>query len=424
MTTETLYQIYLSCAVVSTDTRNITPGSLFFALKGANFNGNAFAAQALTKGASHAVVDEAAFATDERFLLVDDVLKTLQNLARHHRRQLSVPVIAMTGSNGKTTTKELIHRVLSAKYKTYSTRGNLNNYIGLPLTLLSVGREIEMVVLEMGSNRLGDIEELAGICEPTHGLITNIGKAHLEGFGGFEGVKKGEGELYDYFVRHGGTVFANAQNPVLQQMLADRQLSAIGYPPVGCELTESAPNVVYRDAAGHITETNLPGRHNFENIAAALCIGQHFGVPAVQANAAAGGYVPENNRSQTIEKGTNTILLDAYNANPTSMLASLDYFAALPAGRKVVILGDMAELGEYAAGEHRTIGAMTARAGFDKVLLCGPLMQNAVAPNPDAYYFIDKFSLNNWLTDNKLENSHILIKGSRRMALETLVELL
>ena len=424
MNTETLYQIYLSCAVVSTDTRNITPGSLFFALKGANFNGNAFAAQALAKGASHAVVDEAAFATDERFLLVDDVLKTLQNLARHHRRQLSVPVIAMTGSNGKTTTKELIHRVLSAKYKTYSTRGNLNNYIGLPLTLLSVGRESEIVVLEMGSNRPGDIEELADICEPTHGLITNIGKAHLEGFGGFEGVKKGEGELYDYFERHGGTVFANAQNPDLQQMLAERGLLAINYPPVDCELVASAPNVVYRDAAGHVTETNLPGRHNFENIAAALCIGGHFGVPAAQANQAVGGYVPENNRSQTIAKGMNTILLDAYNANPTSMLASLEYFAALEADKKVVILGDMAELGEYGAEEHALMGKMVARGKFDKVLLCGPLMQNAVAANPEAYYFIDKFSLNNWLTDNKLENAHILIKGSRRMALETLVELL
>lgn len=424
MTTETLYQIYLSCAVVSTDTRNITPGALFFALKGANFNGNAFAAQALTKGASHAVVDEAAFVADGRFLLVDNVLKTLQDLARHHRRQLPVPVIAMTGSNGKTTTKELIQRVLSAKYKTYATRGNLNNHIGLPLTLLAVGAETEMVVLEMGSNRPGDIAELASICEPTHGLITNIGKAHLEGFGGFEGVKKGEGELYDYFRQHGGTVFANVQNPVLQQMLAERGLAATGYPTAGCTLVSSAPNVVYRDAQGNLAETHLPGRHNFENIAAALCIGAHFGVPAAQANAAVAGYVPQNNRSQTITKGTNTILLDAYNANPTSMLASLEYFAALEAGKKIVILGDMAELGEYGAHEHYLMGESSKRGGFDKVLLCGPLMQNAVAANPDAYYFIDKFSLNNWLTDNKIANAHILIKGSRRMALETLVDLL
>nr|MCU0354418.1 UDP-N-acetylmuramoyl-tripeptide--D-alanyl-D-alanine ligase [Cytophagales bacterium] len=349
MKIETLYEKYRLSGIVSTDTRKITPGSMFFALKGANFNGNAFAAEALGKGAAYAVVDEPAYATDDRFLLVDNALRALQDLARHHRRQLTVPVFAMTGSNGKTTTKELIQRVLGAKFRTYATRGNLNNYIGLPLTLLSVPADTEIIVLEMGSNRIGDIAELAAICEPTHGLITNIGKAHLEGFGGLEGVKRGEGELYDWFAQHGGVVFANSQNEILREMLAERHLTAVAYPAPGdflhCTLESFAPVVVYRDENGQRVETHLPGKHNFENIAAALCVGKHFGVPAPEANTAVAGYVSENNRSQTVRRGTNTVLLDAYNANPTSMQASLEYFAALDVPNKVVILGDMAELG-------------------------------------------------------------------------------
>jgi len=428
MNIATLYKKYLSCRNVSTDTRKITPDSLFLALKGANFNGNSFAADALSKGARYAVIDEVAYATDDRFILVDDALKALQALARHHRRQLSVPVIAMTGSNGKTTTKELIQRVLAQKYKVYATQGNLNNYIGLPLTLLAITSDIEIVVLEMGSNQLGDIEELAGICEPTHGLITNIGKAHLEGFGGLEGVKKGEGELYDYFKANPGTVFANSQNPILHEMRAERNLEAVTYPSendfLHCELIAFAPDVIYRDEDGNTVHTHLPGRHNFENIAAALCIGKHFGVPAAAANEAVSNYVSQNNRSQFTRKGTNTILLDAYNANPTSMQASLEYFAALNVAPKIVVLGDMAELGQESADEHRLIGEVVAQGKFDKILLCGKMMQHAVAANPKAYYFIDKFSLNNWLLDNKIENAHILIKGSRSMAMETLVDLL
>ncbi len=401
---------------------------MYFALKGANFNGNTFAAEALSKGARYAVVDEAHYAIDDRFLLVDNVLKALQDLARHHRQQLSIPVFAMTGSNGKTTTKELIQRVLAKKYKVFATQGNLNNYIGLPLTLLSIPQGTELLVLEMGSNRIGDIEELAGICQPTHGLITNIGKAHLEGFGGLEGVKKGEGELYDYFKTHTGTLFANSQNEILREMLAERGLQAVLFPAADdflhCELVEFAPDVIYRDEEGHTVATHLPGKHNFENIAAALCIGKHFGVPLVQANEAVQGYVSQNNRSQVLQKGSNTILLDAYNANPTSMQASLEYFAALKADKKIVVLGDMAELGEESADEHRLIGEVAAKGNFDKLLLCGTLMQNAVAANPKAYYFIDKFSLNNWLMDHAFENTHFLIKGSRSMAMETIVQFL
>lgn len=424
MDIESLYQKYLLCGNVSTDTRKITPESIFFALKGANFNGNAFAAAALEKGAAYAVIDEPEYATDNRYILTPNVLKTLQDLAQHHRRQLSIPIIAMTGSNGKTTTKELIYRVLSKKYSTYATQGNLNNYIGLPLTLLSIPTGTEIVVLEMGSNQLGDIQELVTICEPTHGLITNIGKAHLEGFGGIEGVKKGEGELYDYFTTHTGIIFAHTQNPILLEMLTERNLTAVAYPIAGHELVAFAPDVIYRDAEQNIVHTHLPGKHNFENIAAALCIGKQFGVSLTDANEAISGYVSQNNRSQVVQKGSNTILLDAYNANPTSMQASLEYFAALEIPNKVVILGDMAELGDESAIEHQNIGQVVAKGNFNTVLLCGKMMQNAVAANPKAFYFIDKFSLNNWLTDHKIENAHILLKGSRSMTMETLLDLL
>ncbi|MDJ1502370.1 UDP-N-acetylmuramoyl-tripeptide--D-alanyl-D-alanine ligase [Xanthocytophaga agilis] len=428
MNIETLYQKYLQCNAVSTDTRKITPDSLFFALKGGNFNGNTFAADAISKGAKFAVVDEDQYALNDRYILVDNALKALQELARYHRQQLSVPIIAMTGSNGKTTTKELIQRVLAKKYSVYATQGNLNNYIGLPLTLLSIPKDTEIVVLEMGSNQIGDINELTTICEPTHGLITNIGKAHLEGFGGLEGVKQGEGELYDYFKTHSGTIFANSQNTILQEMLANRSLQAVMYPSADdflhCQLLEFAPNVVYQDEDGEIVRTHLPGKHNFENIAAALCIGKYFGVPLPLANEAISGYISQNNRSQVLQKGSNTILLDAYNANPTSMQASLEYFAALKADHKIVILGDMAELGEESAQEHLHIGEVAGKGKFDKILLCGKLMQNAIVGAPDAYYFIDKFSLNNWLMDYKFENTHFLIKGSRSMAMETVVQFL
>jgi UDP-N-acetylmuramoyl-tripeptide--D-alanyl-D-alanine ligase len=426
---EDLYKVYLASKNVSTDTRKITPGSLFFALKGDRFNGNTFAKQALEAGASYAVVDEKAYAADDRYILVEDSLKALQQLANYHRRQLSIPFIGITGSNGKTTTKELINAVLSKKYRTYATKGNLNNHIGVPLTVLSVTSDIEIAIIEMGANKVGDIEELVTICEPTHGIITNIGKAHLEGFGGTEGVKRGKGELYDFLQFRNGVVFVNSLNETLQQMVEARYFGEIvHYPRVGdylsCELLAASPFVKYRSENGEIVETQLSGAHNFENIAAALCIGKYFEVNADAANMAVSGYLSENNRSQVVKKGSNTIFLDAYNANPTSMQASLEYFMTVQAPNKVVILGDMFELGAESEAEHRKIGEVVARGHFDKVLLCGKRMQAAVAANPKALYFIDKFSLNNWLQENKLYNAQILIKGSRGMGLETIVDLL
>jgi UDP-N-acetylmuramoyl-tripeptide--D-alanyl-D-alanine ligase len=426
---ENLYKAYLSCKNVSTDTRKITPGSLFIALKGDRFNGNTFAQQALAAGAHYAVVDESQYATDERCILVKDSLKALQQLANYHRRQLTIPFIGITGSNGKTTTKELINAVLSKRYRTYATRGNLNNHIGVPLTVLSITTDTEIAIIEMGANKVGDIQELVSICEPTHGIITNVGKAHLEGFGGVEGVKRGKGELYDFLQFRNGVVFVNSLNDTLQQMIQARYFGEIvHYPKVGdyfsCELLVATPFVKYRSENGEVVETQLSGAHNFENIAAALCIGKYFDVAADDANMAISGYLAENNRSQVVKKGSNSIFLDAYNANPTSMQASLEYFMTVQAPNKIVVLGDMFELGEESEEEHRKIGEVVARGHFDKVLLCGKRMQAAVAANPKALYFPDKFSLNNWLLENKLFNAQILIKGSRGMGLETIVDLL
>lgn len=426
---EKLYHQYISCTGVSTDTRKIGLNSMFFALKGDRFNGNAFAQEALNKGAKYVVIDEAEYQVSEQCILVEDVLYALQQLANYHRKQLGIPVVGLTGSNGKTTTKELINVVLSRKFKTYATKGNLNNHIGVPLTLLAITKEVEIAIIEMGANHQGEIRLLSSICEPSHGLITNVGKAHLEGFGGVEGVKKGKGELYDFLQSNGGVVFVNSKNETLQQMASSRSFKeVVTYPQpgdfYGCELKASSPVIVYTDEKGNTVETHLSGTHNFENMAAALCIGKYFGVEAQQANEAVSGYIAENNRSQLMQKGSNTILLDAYNANPTSMQASLEHFMTVQATNKVVILGDMFELGEESEAEHRRIGEVVAKGNFDKVLLCGKQMQAAVEANPKAYYFIDKFSLNNWLYDNKFQHSHILIKGSRGMGLESVVELL
>lgn len=426
---EKLYNIYLNSRTISTDTRKITPGSVFFALKGERFNGNSFARQALEAGASYVVIDEAEYAADEKYILVENVLQTLQQLANYHRRQLTIPFIGITGSNGKTTTKELINAVLSRKYKTYATRGNLNNHIGVPLTLLAITNEIEIAIIEMGANKVGDIAELVSICEPTHGLITNIGRAHLEGFGGIEGVKKGKGELYDFLQFRNGVVFVNALNETLENMIRTRYFGEIvHYPRVGdfmaCEMLSSSPFVTYRSENGDMIQTHLSGAHNFENIATALCVGKYFEVSAEEANLAVSGYISDNNRSQIVNKGSNTVYLDAYNANPTSMQASLEHFMTIEASNKVVILGDMFELGEESETEHRNIGRVVAKGNFTKVLLCGKRMQAAVEANPQAYYFLDKFSLNNWLQENKIENAQILVKGSRGMGLETILDLL
>jgi UDP-N-acetylmuramoyl-tripeptide--D-alanyl-D-alanine ligase len=431
ITLEALYSLYIKHPVVSTDTRKIAPGSLFFALKGDTFDGNAFAKKALEEGASYVVVDDPAVVSDERYLLVDDVLATLQDLARHHRSTWSCPIIALTGSNGKTTTKELIAAVLSKKYRTYATQGNLNNHIGVPLTLLAVnGAEYDMVVVEMGANHQQEIALLSSIAQPTHGLITNIGKAHLEGFGGLAGVRKGKGELYDYLAKKKRIVFVNAQNDTLMEMVSKKHSfgEIVFYrsenSPVNPRLIEESPFVIYEDTQKQTVVTHLPGQYNFDNICAALAVGHYFGVDETDAHCAISNYLPDNNRSQVFHKGTNTITLDAYNANPTSMHAALENFIKSEAPRKMVILGDMLELGEETEAEHLALGNLVAQGNFDLVILAGKLMQHALPALPMAYYFPDKFSLHNWVMDNPQSDTHILIKGSRGIGLESIVQFL
>lgn len=421
-----LYKKFKASNGISTDTRKINEGVMFFALKGDKFNANSFAQEALSKGAKYVVIDEAEYATDERCILVGDVLYTLQKLANYHRQQLSIPFVGMTGSNGKTTSKELVAAVLSKKFKTYYTKGNLNNHIGVPLTLLGIDESYEIAVVEMGANHQGEIRDLCSICEPTHGFITNVGKAHLEGFGGVEGVKKGKGELYDFLAKSGGTVFVNAKSTALLEMSAQRKFKERHDYLSDDEVVmlQDSPVVIF-SANGTQFETHLPGSYNFENIAAALAIGKYFGVSAELANEAVSEYNPDNNRSQIVEKGTNSILLDAYNANPSSMSASIQNFINLKTDKKkVVILGDMFELGEEGPAEHRLIGELVAKGNFDLVVLFGELMTNALEFLPNAFYFSDKFSLHNWLIDKQLTESYILIKGSRGVSLETVVQFL
>ncbi|MDF7816417.1 UDP-N-acetylmuramoyl-tripeptide--D-alanyl-D-alanine ligase [Runella sp. MFBS21] len=424
MTIPHLYDYFLTCRGVSTDTRQITQDCLFVALKGDKFDGNAYAKDALEKGAKYAIVDNPAVAVDNRYLLVKDSLEALQQLAHHHRSLLSIPIVGLTGSNGKTTTKELIATVLAKKYKTYATKGNFNNHIGVPLTLLAIDSSYEIAVVEMGANHQKEIALLSSIAAPTHGLITNIGKAHLEGFGGIEGVRKGKGELYDWLAKSGGTVFINASNTTLTEMAQERTFkTCIKYllDEDAPQMIEDAPLVVFKDTQGTIIQTHLTGKYNFENIAAALAIGSYFGVSSQDANQAVADYNPTNNRSQIVQKGSNTIIMDAYNANPSSMAAAIENFGKLKAQRKVVILGDMLELGEESPEEHLALGKLIAQQKFDLVILAGKLMQDALPALPKAYYFPDKFSLHNWIVDHPQQDTHVLIKGSRGMGLETVV---
>ncbi len=426
MSIEAIYQLFSASAGVCTDTRQIRPGVLFFALRGASFNGNEFAAAALKQGASYAIIDDENHKVNNRCVLVQDALACLQELARYHRRRFSIPFIAVTGSNGKTTTKELICSVLATTYKTYATKGNLNNHIGIPLTLLSIKEDAEIAIIEMGANHQKEIESYCRIAEPTHGIITNIGKAHLEGFGGLEGVKKGKGELYAYLKSGGGIAFINSANPLLMDI--ERPAQAVFYPQANdyyaCTLTETNPYIRFSAANGDDIQTQLIGRYNFDNIAAALCIARYFAVPDAAANRAISLYVPDNNRSQVIRQGTNTVLLDAYNANPSSMQAALENFASLPSSGKVVILGDMFELGEESEAEHERLGRLVCEKKFDTVLLCGTHMARALKTCPEALYFTDRPTLENYLSTVSFTEAQILIKGSRGMGLEKLLSLL
>lgn len=358
--TEELYKIFLRHPNVITDSRKIEAGCLFFALKGERFNGNSFAADAIEKGAAFAIIDEPEFAIGEQFILVENVLEALQGMANFHRKQFQIPVIGITGSNGKTTTKELIYEVLSSHYPTHYTMGNFNNHIGLPLTLLKMQKGTEVAVIEMGANHVGEIEFLCKIAEPTHGLITNIGKAHLEGFGGIEGVKKGKSELYRFLEKNDGTAFVNLEELFLEE-LAKGLEHRIFYKksdkpnpiaaPAETKLLTTHPfvRVAFLNEFAEILEvqSQLSGNYNFNNIMTAITVGRYFKVPSQKIKAAIENYVPSNNRSQVLEKDGNTYILDAYNANPSSMQRSLENFSKMEGQSKIAILGDMLELGEY-----------------------------------------------------------------------------
>lgn len=424
MEIDLIYSKFLETTGVCTDTRKILPGCMFFALKGPNFNANSMAAAALNSGAKYAVIDDEKYKEGDSYILTEDVLATLQHLANFHRKKLGIPILAITGSNGKTTTKELIHAALKTKFKTYATLGNLNNHIGVPLTLLAMDKQVEIGIVEMGANHQKEIESYCMIAEPTHGLITNIGKAHLEGFGGIEGVKKGKGELYTYLTAKGGIIFKNSNDETLKTIPSGG--NAITYPKADdflqCTLLEEVPFVVFKGENQKTYTTHLTGKYNFENIAAALCIAKFFGVPDDQANEAIALYDPQNNRSQIITKGSNTILLDAYNANPSSMKAAIENFAKLSSNNKILILGDMFELGNESSKEHEELGSFLKGLNFGNILFCGKEMANAKKTYPQAEYFENRALLEAWLKKNPIGKSNILIKGSRGMGLEKIVD--
>jgi UDP-N-acetylmuramoyl-tripeptide--D-alanyl-D-alanine ligase len=432
-TIEHLYQLYLQHPVISTDTRKIAAGSLFFALKGDKFDANTFAQKALTTGAAYVIIDNAEYQINEKCLLVDDVLTTLQNLARYHRRQLTIPVIGLTGTNGKTTTKELINAVMSQHFKTLATQGNLNNHIGVPLTVLSINNTHQMAVIEMGANHQKEIEFLCSISQPTHGLITNVGKAHLEGFGGVEGVKIAKGELYDYLAGSKGTTFINSNSTTLMEMQAARKFetSPVFYGDalddlVSGEITSNDPLLTLQwtnntSGESHQIKTQLTGAYNLDNILAAICIGVYFKLPVAEINAGIEHYQPQNNRSQIVKTATNTLICDYYNANPSSMMVAIENIGKLQANRKVLILGDMFELGEESPAEHTAIINKALDTDVNERIFIGAEFSKHKVARATFYTTVEEATAG--LKANPIKNSTILIKGSRGMALERLTEL-
>jgi len=474
MTTKDLYTLFLKHPVISTDTRKIEAGSIFFALKGDKFDANTFAKTAIESGAAYVVIDNHDFKFGEKYILVNDSLQALQDLARYHRQQLNIPVFGLTGSNGKTTTKELIFSVLSQKYKTLATQGNLNNHIGVPLTILSINATHQMAVIEMGANHQKEIEFLCSISLPTHGLITNVGKAHLEGFGGVEGVKKGKGELYDYLKKSesrnpdsyrdrkseskedAGVAFVNSDSADLIKMQADRHLKNVVFYGTGGNnnlvyghLTENSPYlslnwVNTKSGQSQTIKTQLTGAYNLDNILAAICVAAYFGLSDEEINQGVESYEPKNNRSQIVRTATNTLICDYYNANPSSMLVAIENMDKIEANHKVLILGDMFELGEEAAAEHLAIAQKAMATNAEKIIFVGkefakvgesmvhdpwssPLLElsptNGNAPDRRIAFFQTTEDASLAIKINPIKNSAVLIKGSRGMALERLVEL-
>lgn len=443
-----LYEIFKSCTGVTTDSRSVKGGELFFALKGENFDGNEYAMKALDAGASYAVVNkdsEVAAIADDRLFVVEDTLKTLQELARWHRSMTFVDgkpltVIALTGTNGKTTTKELMRLVLSVKYNVTATEGNLNNSIGVPLTLLKITSDTQLAVVEMGASHPGDIKELVDIALPNFGLVTNVGKAHLLGFGSFEGVMKTKGELYDYLRRTADKVFLNVDNPYLCKMASERNLHHDPERPYSlvipygveyshAEVLPSSPEYPYLRMKLQECQvsTNLVGSYNADNVMAALAVGTYFGVGLMDAVAAIEAYVPSNNRSQMTRTASNTLIVDAYNANPTSMAAALENFSNVQSSHKIAMLGDMLELGQDSVGEHTGIIAQASEADIDSVYLVGAEFAKAAS----AMELSDKFrcfatsdELAGWLKEHPVAGATVLVKGSRGVRMEKVLNVL
>ena len=454
MDTADLYSVFLKHPVATTDSRNCPSGSVFFALRGEKFDGNDFIEQALDNGAAYAVGDRAGLPEDKRIILVDNALQSLQNLATYHRKQLNPTVIAITGTNGKTTTKELIAAALSTQYPVLFTQGNLNNHIGVPLTLLRLTTEHRFAVIEIGANHPGEIRELCLIADPDFGLITNVGKAHLEGFGSFEGVIRTKTELYDYIRGKGGTIFVNIDNPILKERSLNANTVYYGTSSKafvqgriiesdsGLELEwkqgichpalDAGSPTNYQGIAGQARndktsfriKTQLEGSYNFENVLAAICVAKFWNVEAKKLNHALDAYTPTNNRSQRLKTPKNHLIIDAYNANPSSMQVALDNFLNLKVSPKMVIIGEMKELGEYSREEHQKLVDRLQESAIDKVILCGENFQNVCSTASEWKFFRHTRELSDYLQAENFSGFHILIKGSRANQLEKTIAFL
>lgn len=423
---EKIYKAYLQFPVIVTDTRKIIPGSVFFALKGPNFNANSLAAKALQEGCEFAVVDEKEFAVSDNYFLVDDVLTTMQQLAHHHRDQLTIPILALTGTNGKTTTKELIYSVLSQKFNVHATKGNLNNHIGVPLTLLGITKKHEIAIIEMGANHIGEIEMLCKIADPDLGMITNIGKAHIEGFGSEEGVKIAKNELYTHLKNKNGIVFVNADDSLLMLLSADMNRKTYGIKHINYLsgiFKNSSPFLeleITEDEKTTEIKTRLVGNYNISNVLAAAATGKYFGLTIAEIKKGLESYTPDNNRSQVIKKGSNTLIMDAYNANPSSMKAALENFATMEGKNKFFILGDMLEMGNVSEEEHKKIIEITQQLKL-KGIFTGPVFSKMKGYSQNLF-FTSSAEVSEYLKQNIISDSLLLIKGSRGMKLETVVE--
>lgn len=425
---EKLYQIYLEHSEISKDTRTISQNCIYFALKGESFNGNKFAEEALGKGAAYALIDEEEYWKDDRYLVVDNVLESLQALAKYHRKKLTIPVIAISGSNGKTTTKELIAAALAPKFNVLFTNGNYNNHIGVALTLLRVKPEHEMAIIEMGANHQKEIDFLCKIAEPDYGMLTNIGKAHLEGFGGEEGVRKGKTEMFRFIEKNGGKLFINLDDPKIKSSVPDVEIITYSLlEDADCRgiLNQAHPKLkgswTTKSNSGTI-QSNLYGAYNFHNILAACCIANYFNVPAKAIDEAMSTYESDMNRSQTLKKENYTILLDAYNANPSSMKLALENFEQSNSNIKAVILGDMFELGEAAHEEHKAVlQQLRLSKTISQIILVGKHFNEHSLTFPEFTFFETTKEVINWFNNKNWESKTILLKGSRGMRLESLI---